>query len=173
MEKYVPDIYQKSIYSINYDKLMQRGIKCILFDLDNTLVGKTIKEPNQKLKELFNDLKDKGFKVIIFSNSPKSRVRPFKEKLEIDALASAKKPLRKSFQKVMDEYGYSVSEIAIVGDQLLTDILGGNTVGITTVLVNPISLKDFAWTKINRYFENKLLKKMREKDIFVKGKYYD
>ena len=75
MEKYVPDIYQKSIYTIDYDKLKARGIKCLLYDLDNTLVPFDVKEANQKIKNLFDELKEKGFKVIIFSNSPKTRLK--------------------------------------------------------------------------------------------------
>ena len=53
MEKYIPDIYQKSIYTIDYDKLLNRGIKYLLFDLDNTIVPVTLRKPNKKIKELF------------------------------------------------------------------------------------------------------------------------
>ena len=58
MEKYVPDVYQKSIYTINYNKLKSNGIKCLLFDLDNTLVPYSIKRPTDKVIELFNSLKE-------------------------------------------------------------------------------------------------------------------
>ena len=75
MEKYVPDIYQKSIYTVDYSKLLSRGIKCLLFDLDNTIVAPRSNEMPEKAKDLFVSLKQKGFKVIIFSNSPK-RQRP-------------------------------------------------------------------------------------------------
>ena len=67
MDKYMPDIYQQSIYTIDYQKLKKRGIKCLLFDLDNTLVPSYIKEPNDKIKELFDNLKTEGFQVILFS----------------------------------------------------------------------------------------------------------
>ena len=79
MDKYVPDMYQKSIYTIDYDLLYSRGIRCLLFDLDNTLVPITENVPSDDVKELFDKLKDKGFKIIIFSNSLKKRVRPFKD----------------------------------------------------------------------------------------------
>ena len=55
MEKFVPDIYQKSIYTINYDSLLLRGVKCLLFDLDNTLVPITEKRPDDKIKDLFSE----------------------------------------------------------------------------------------------------------------------
>ena len=90
MEIYVPDIYNSNIYNINYEILISRGIKCLIFDLDNTLV--TIKErlPREETKELFKKLKEKGFKIFIASNSIKSRVKPFHEELKVDYIYSAK-----------------------------------------------------------------------------------
>jgi len=102
MEVYVPDMYQKSIYAIDYQKLYNRGIKCLLFDLDNTLVPVKMKTPSKKIKNLFNDLKDKGFKVIIFSNSSKNRLKPFKDELEVDCAASAKKSFKKKFLQILN-----------------------------------------------------------------------
>ena len=173
MELYVPDIYQKSIYAIDYQKLLQRGIKCLLFDLDNTMVPISMKSPNKKLKDFVEELKKKGFKVIIFSNSNKKRLLPFKNELEVDCSASSKKPNSKKFLHVLKIYGYAVSEVAIIGDQLLTDVLGGNRVGITTVLVNPISTKDFFWTRFSRKKEAKIMQKLRDNDLFTKGRYYE
>ena len=71
MEKYVPDMYKKSIYDIDYKKLKKNGIKCILFDLDNTLVPYYKNKPSRKVKDFIERVKDMGFKVIIFSNSNK------------------------------------------------------------------------------------------------------
>ena len=71
MNYFFPDIYQKSIYTINYDKLKENGIKCLLFDLDNTCVPYVEKTPTRKLVDLFDKLTNMGLKVIIFSNSPK------------------------------------------------------------------------------------------------------
>lgn len=173
MERFMPDIYQKSIYTIDYQKLWNCGIRCLLFDLDNTLVPASIKVPNKKTKELFQELKEKGFTVILFSNSGKKRLKTFKEELEVDVLASAKKPMAKSYLRVMKEYHFTISEVAAIGDQLLTDIYGGNKVGITTILVNPVSKKDFIATRINRHIENFIFQSLRNKDLFMKGKYYD
>lgn len=173
MEIYIPDIYQKSIYSIDYQKLINRGIKCLLFDLDNTLVPVSDKLPNKKLKALIDDLKKIGFKIIIFSNSPKRRLLPFKNELEVDCSASSKKPRVDKFLQVLKIYGYQISEVAIIGDQILTDVLGGNNVGITTILVNPISTRDFFWTRFSRKKERKIMEKLRENDLFVKGRYYE
>ena len=173
MEVYVPDMYQKSIYAIDYQKLYSRGIKCLLFDLDNTLVPVKMKTPSKKIKTLFDELKEKGFKIIIFSNSQKNRLKPFKDELEVDCAASARKPFKKKFLRVLDEYGYQINEVAIIGDQMLTDVVGGNKIGITTILVNPVGKKDLFFTKFNRVIERRIMKRLRDKDLFVKGRYYE
>lgn len=173
MEKYVPDIYTKSIYSIDYDKLKERGIKCILFDLDNTIVPITIKKPNKKIKDLFTELKNKGFKLIIFSNNNKTRLKPFKDELEVDCAFSCKKPMKKKYEIILDDYKYAVSEVVIIGDNIVTDILGGNKVGITTILVNPISNKEYLLAQVTRLIEKEIIKKLSKKELFMRGKYYE
>ena len=114
-----------------------------------------------------------GFKVIIFSNSPKSRLEPFKKALNVDCCASARKPQKNKFLKVLKTYNYDLSEVAIIGDQLMTDIYGGNKVGIMTILVNPMSDIDMPLTKIYRFIEKKKINKMTKKGIFKVGRYYD
>lgn len=173
MEEYLPDIYQKSIYTIDYSKLLNRGIKCILFDLDNTIVSPFSSEAPQKAKELFTGLKQKGFKIVIFTNSPKIRLKGFKNFFGVDGVSSACKPFTGKLRRLLKEYGYAVNEVAIIGDQLMTDIKVGNKVGITTILVNPVSEKDFIFTKIHRFSERRKMKKLKDHDLFWQGRYYD
>lgn len=171
MERYVPDIYQKSVYEIDYNKLKNRGIKCLLFDLDNTLVFPSIKEPTGELIELFNKLKN-DFDVVIFSNSPNRRLKPFGDILNVEYSYSSKKPLKGKFLEFIEKSKYELGEIAIVGDQLLTDILGGNSVGITTILTDPLTKKDMIFTKFNRCIEKIVIKKLLKHNLFTKGRYY-
>lgn len=173
MEKFVPDIYQKSIYTVNYAKLLSCGIKCLLFDLDNTIVAYGDTTPPLKAKDLLVNLKQKGFKVIIFSNSPKSKVNEYQQLFGVDSYANAKKPFSGTFRKILNNYDYKECEVAIIGDQLLTDILGGNKIGITTILVNPLSDKDIIFSKVNRFFEKKVLNRLQKENLFFKGRYYD
>lgn len=173
MDYFFPDAYQKSIYTINYDKLKEDGIKCLLFDLDNTCIPYVDKEPSQKLIDLFDKLESMGFKVIIFSNSPKKRLEPFKNKLNVDCCAKARKPRKEKFIKVMKLNNLDLSEVAIIGDQLVTDIYGGNRVGIKTIFVNPMSDIDMPFTKIHRIIEKRKINKMTKKGIFKIGNYYD
>lgn len=173
IDRYIPDAYQKSIYTINYGKLKENGIKCLLFDLDNTTVPFTEKEPNKKVINLFDEIKDMGFRVIIFSNATKKRLLPFKKKLLVDCMASSRKPSKSSFMKIINRFNYDLSEVAIIGDQLFTDIYGGNRVGIMTILVNPMSSDEYIWTKVARRFEKLKYKKMAKYGILIKGSYYD
>ena len=174
MDNFIPDIYQKSIYHIDYDKLLDAGIKCILFDLDNTCAPYKDSTPNKKLIELFESLKDMGFKLVIFSNAPKKRIYPFKKALNVDCLARAGKPSKKNFLKVIKLFNYQLSDVAIVGDQLYKDILGGNRVGITTILVNPMSVDDMILTKlIFRNLEKIKYRELAKKNLLIRGKYYE
>ena len=173
MEKYVPDIYSKSIYELDYDNLINRGIKCVLFDLDNTLVPPHVKEPSKKLLEFMKELKKSQLRLIIYSNSFGKRVKNFQNQLDVEAFYFVRKPSKGKINIIMKKYNYNQSEIAIIGDQLLTDIVFGNNVGITTILVNQLSARDGLFTKFNRYREKKILKKLYKNNLFAKGKYYE
>ena len=170
MEKYIPDIYQKSIYAIKYEKLVKRGIKCMLFDIDNTLVSSKSVEIEEKLKELFKNMKNIGIKPIIFSSSNRRRVNLFKDALEIEGYSKAYKE-DKYMKEVLSKY--KESEIAIVGDQMIPEIAFGNTIGVTTILVNPISSKDALFSHSKRGREKRIMRKLRDNNLFVKGRYYE
>lgn len=173
MSMFLPDIYVKSIYNVNYENLKNAGIKIILFDLDNTIVPINDCIPSARLKNLFEDIKKLGLKPVIMSNSGKKRVEPFKDGLLVDAACSSLKPLPFKYKKIMELYDVKPNELAAVGDQLLTDILGANTRGITTILVNPIGTTDFKTTKINRLIENMIINHYTKKGVFKKGDYYE
>jgi len=173
IDKFVPDMYAQSIYRIDYEKLVNIGIKCIIFDLDNTIAPVDIKTPSKETIDLMLKLKDLGIKPVLMSNSGKNRVEPFRNKLEIDSCASAIKPFSKNYKKILLLYKIKAEEVACVGDQFITDILGANKSGMTSILVNPISKKDRAATWINRYIEKLIIKKLEQRDLFKKGKYYD
>lgn len=172
MNSFYPDIYAKDIYKIDYKKLKENGIKCLIFDLDNTLVSIYAKRPTRKIKELFAYLDDLSFKIIIMSNSGKKRVTPFKEELNVDSAYSSCKPLKKKYKVIKQKYGYKDSEIACIGDQILTDIWGANKMNFTSIFVDKINEEDFVWTKLNRFIERKILNSFEKKGSFKRGNYY-
>ena len=115
-----------------------------------------------------------GFKIIIFSNSPEKRLSNFSS-LGVDYNSASLKPFSRNFVKILEKYKLRKNEVCIIGDQLLTDILGGNIIGIYTCLVDPISPNELTIVKISRKLEDRIIKKLsrtKEKEL-VKGKYYE
>ena len=169
----IPDIYAQSIYTIDYKKLKEKGIKCLLFDLDNTIPQTYVKTPSKEIINKFEEIEELGFKVIILSNALKSRLKPFKEILNVDTSALSCKPLSFKYKKIMMMYNYDEKDIAAIGDQLYTDIKGANKLNITSILVNPLSKRESILTKYNRIKENKLFNKWEKQGIFERGVYYE
>ncbi len=172
LKRFIPDMYQESIFTINYKKLKKKGIKCLLFDLDNTISPAREVVLCEKTKKLFDKLK-KDFKVILFSNNFPRRVGKFGSYYDVDIACISLKPFSYKYRYILRKYNLKKNEVASIGDQLLTDIQGGNKMGITTILVNPISDIDERETWLNRQIEKKIFKTFKEKDILIKGRYYD
>ena len=160
MNKFLPHIYETSIYTVDYNRLYNNNIKVVLFDLDNTIIPANETLITDEIKELFSNIKKLGLKPIIFSNSPKRRIKKVADILDIDFVYLAFKPLSFKFKRLIKKLNLKPSNVAIIGDQLLTDIKGGNKVGIKTILINPISDYDSFLTKFNRVKEKKILSKL-------------
>ena len=168
MNKFLPHIYEDNIYKVDYNRLYKNNIKVVLFDLDNTIIPANECEVSNDTIKLFKKIKKEGIKPVIFSNSPKGRIKKVADKLDVDFVYFACKPLTFKFKKFLNKNNLEKKEVAIIGDQLLTDIKGGNKVGIKTILVKPISDYDSIFTRFNR---------LREKNIFrkldIKGSNYE
>ena len=166
MNYFYPDVYQKSIYTINYDKLKENGIKCLLFDLDNTIASYEEVKPNSKQLMLNEKLTKMGYKIYIISNNRIKRVKEFVETFKVkDYLTLARKPFTKRVCAFIKKNNLNKDEIVMIGDQLLTDIVCANKIGVTNILVKSISRKTERWyTRINRLREEKVLKKIERID---------
>lgn len=171
-KRFIPDIYQESIFTINYDKLKKKGIKCLLFDLDNTISPAKEVVYSRKIKNLFKKLK-KDFKIILFSNNFSKRIKPFSDYYDVDFTCISLKPFSFKYRYIKRKYNFKKEEIAAIGDQLLTDIQGGNKMKILTILVNPLSKIDETETWLNRQIEKIIFNSFEKNDILVKGRYYD
>ncbi len=134
-----PSFHYVSVYDIDFPLLKKQGITALFFDLDNTLVGRYVNEPTLKMKALFNRLHGMGFHVVIISNNTKKdRVKHIAEQLHVQFVHGARKPLPGVFRRVMSQYLLNISEVVMIGDQLLSDIGGGNNVGLMTIYVDQI-----------------------------------
>jgi len=172
MKKFYPTIYQKTIHDINYQKLYQMGIRCLIFDLDNTIALIDQKKVDSKTKKLFKNLQ-KDFQLVIISNSNRKRVEPYSKMLDCDFVASALKPLGYGYRKIKKKYHLKKAEIAMIGDQLVTDIFVGNRMTGCTVLVEPMGKKDLKITTFNRLIERKIFRHFEKTNQMKKGEYYE
>jgi len=157
-----PDLYLKNIHELNAGLLAEKGISAIIIDIDNTLVPWDTKEPDEKVNQFVYDLVQKGFKICILSNNSRKRVEEFNKGLKLPAIHKAIKPSRNAFKRAMKLMDAAAENTAVIGDQLFTDILGGNRMGLYTILVSPISEKEFIWTRLVRRVEKVVLSKMTQ-----------
>ena len=170
---YKADMYQKDIYSINYKKLKDLGIKTLIFDLDNTIIEKGNYTVEKRLKDLFKSLK-KSFKIIIISNTlHKTKIEKIANELELEYIMNARKPFSWGYKKAILLSDKKNNHICMIGDQLLTDILGAKRMGYYCCLVDPIKKKELIFTKFNRAIEYFLYKKLNKKYGIKRGNYYD
>lgn len=169
--RFQPTIYQKSIYNINYNKLKKKGIKVLIFDLDNTLALIDEAKCPEKSCRLIKKLQE-DFKIYIISNNTNNRIAPYVEKLQVEGIPNAKKPFTKGLKKVL-KAGYQKREMIMIGDQLVTDILSGNSFGIMTAWVDPLGKKDLKITYFNRFLERQILKYYKWRKVLERGQYYE
>jgi uncharacterized protein len=159
LKKLYPNIYVNSIYEIDYLKLQKKGIKNLIFDIDNTLAPFDIKEPDEALITHIKDLKFKGFNICLVSNNNKTRVEGFNQKLQLHAVHKAGKPKKSGLDRAVNYLGVNHEYIALIGDQIFTDVYGGNRLGIYTILVKPIEKRDEFTVKLKRGVESLVIKK--------------
>ena len=163
LKKLVPRQSVHTIYDIDVDHLWGFGVRGIITDLDNTLVGARDPHATPELIEWLKRVQQLGFKVVIVSNNHRGRVSAFAEPLGIPFIYRAKKPTNVSFLRAMQLLGTNARQTAVIGDQMLTDVLGGNRMGLYTILVQPISIMDEGFfTKINRRIEKLALSMMKK-----------
>ena len=167
---YKPNIYIKDIYSLNYNKLLNKNINILLFDIDNTIGDSKEKLPSKKAIKLFEELRNKGFTIFILSNALKSRATKYGNLLKAKTYYFSAKPLKRQYKRIIKENNLNCKNIAAIGDQLYTDIKGANNMNIISILVDPISKNESIITKFNRLRENKLIKKYH---IIERGNYYE
>lgn len=166
-----PNIYKKTIHDINYELLKEKGIKCLIFDLDNTLGLISQKRCPDETRKLINKLK-KSFIVVISSNNTRKRLKPYLEELDIDGNAWSMKPSIKSLLYIKAKYKLHKKEMCMIGDQIVTDILAGNRFRIKTILVDPLGEKDLKITGLNRKLEARIIARYQKKGLFKRGNYY-
>ncbi|WP_409301811.1 YqeG family HAD IIIA-type phosphatase [Peribacillus sp. SCS-155] len=165
LNNFLPSEHVKSIFHITPEKLKEKGIKGIITDLDNTLVEWDRPTATPKLIEWFDNMREHGILVTIVSNNNEMRVKSFSDPLQIPFIFQARKPMSRAFNRAIKEMGLKREETVVIGDQLLTDVLGGNRSGFHTILVVPVAQTDGFATRFNRMIERRLLSFFRRRGM--------
>ncbi|ALC89864.1 hypothetical protein AM500_08820 [Bacillus sp. FJAT-18017] len=165
LKHFLPDEHVKNIFLITPEQLKEKGIKGIITDLDNTLVEWDRPYATPKLIEWFDEMRKNDILVTIVSNNNEQRVRAFSDPLGIPFIFQARKPMTRAFKKAINRMGLKREETVVIGDQLLTDVFGGNRGGFHTILVVPVASTDGLITRFNRKVERRILSFFRKRGM--------
>lgn len=168
LEWFKPTWMVRSIYSITPEQLRKNNIKAVLTDLDNTLIAWNNPKATQESIQWIEMMKEADIPVLIVSNNSDERVKPVAEFLGLDYIPRSLKPSRRAYRLAQEKLGLPTEELLMVGDQVITDVLGANRFGVRNVLVKPL-LESDAWnTKFNRFIELKVMNLLIKSDPKMK-----
>jgi len=156
-----PDRFAPRLCDVSLDELAARGIQGLILDLDNTLVAYRRSEVVQDHLAWVEAAHVRGFKMVMLSNNFTDRVTTVAAQLRIECIPNAMKPLPTAFLRAKHVLGLHRRHIAVVGDQLFTDVLGAKLLGMYAILTEPIEPHDFAVTRVFRFFERMMLPERR------------
>lgn len=163
IEKYFPDLIVDTIQDIDLEILKSRNIKGLILDIDNTLVPNKVKDADEKVVKWIENVKLTGIKTCIVSNAAEKRVIRFNQRLSIHAIHRAAKPSSRAFIKALRIMEIHSDEAAVIGDQLFTDIFGGNRLNMFTILVKPLDKKEQVFIKLKRIAEKYVMRRYNKK----------
>ena len=166
---FYPKGYFNKVSEISLEYLKENKIKGLILDVDNTLID-YYRNISEETINWANSLKENGIKMCILSNSnKKEKVKEVAGKLGLEYSYFGMKPLKRGFKKAKKMLALENNEIAAVGDQIFTDVIGSNRMKMFSILVEPIEEKDILVTLIKRPIENYIkkqyLKTKEEKEI--------
>lgn len=152
-----PDEYGMSFRDIDFDSLYQQGIRALILDIDNTMLPYYIPDPDEELRKLIFGLKNKGLRAYIVSNGRKERVERFNRTLGLPYICHASKPSSRGFEAALAELKCTPEQVAVIGDQIFTDVWGGNRMCMYTIMVQKVAKKDEWMTAVKRPLEKVVL----------------
>lgn len=156
---FVPDVIFDKVWDITPEFLKKNNISGLIVDIDNTLALAEAPVPYAGVTEWLNTIKKSCIDIIFMSNNMSKRVEPFAKKMGYEYIHMALKPFPINFSRAKKMLGKDKSQIAMVGDQIFTDIAGGNLNGIMTILVKPFEPKTEGgfFFRIKRKMEKKYI----------------
>lgn len=159
----MPDRHFESYRALSPAFLAKRGVRLLLSDIDNTLAPYEQSEPDDEIRAWVAAMQAAGIAVAFVSNNHRERVELFNRTLGCRAYPDAHKPLKKTMRRAMEEHGAIPAETAMLGDQLLTDVLAGKRLGLLSLTVPPIRDKRDPFTRFKRLLERPVFRAYRRK----------
>jgi len=156
LKTFYPDHEVDSTYTLDFEALYKKGMRGVIFDIDNTLVPHDA-PADERAVQLFQRLRDIGFKALVLSNNKEPRVKMFADAVGCSYIFKAGKPGREGYRKAMEKMGTDLSNTIFVGDQLFTDVWGAKRTGIESFLVKPIHPKEEIQIVLKRRLERIVL----------------
>lgn len=153
-----PKIKLNRVTDISVEILNKYGIKALILDVDNTLSTHHGQELTEGLEEWLKYMQDNGILLTILSNSKEKRVKPFAQRIGLSYVSLGLKPLPFGYIRAKKALGVGRKDVAIVGDQIFTDVLGGNLVCFKTILLDPIKLETSKSFRFKRAIERFVIK---------------
>jgi HAD superfamily phosphatase (TIGR01668 family) len=156
-----PNVKLDKITDITISVLQKYNINSLILDVDNTLSTHHGQVLTDGLEDWLDLMRQNGIKMTVLSNSKAPRLEPFSKKIGLDYISLGLKPLPFGFWRALKRLGSERKNTAIVGDQIFTDIVGGNCVGLKTVLLTPIQLETSLRFRIKRKIESYVIKLLK------------
>lgn len=163
LKKLIPSERASDVYHIDFAALRRRGYRAVIFDVDNTLESHRVALPGERSGALVHDLMQQGYAVCFLSNNVPERVERFNSALGAHIVGKAGKPKKRGYRQALSLMGSSPCDTVMVGDQIFTDIYGGNRMGLYTILVEPIEPVENSFFIIKRFFERRVLRAIDKK----------
>ena len=147
----------EAVWHIDPRRLRRRGIRGLILDLDNTLVNWNQVTLRPEVLRWIEEANGQELRCCVLTNARTGRrVAAVADRLGASYLIKAGKPFPRAYRKAMRRLGTTPETTAVIGDQVFTDILGANLLGIETILVEPFLFREFIGTRFVRLIERPL-----------------
>lgn len=155
---FIPDRLYPTVYDISPNALSEFGIQGVVLDIDNTLVTYGMAEPTEDVLLWIEHLRSAGIQIAIASNNKKERVDLFNRRIGAFAVCRSKKPSPRAILAAAEAFGISPSRIAVIGDQIFTDVLAARRANAIAILVKPLPYAENLFFKCKRLLEKPFIR---------------
>lgn len=163
MWKLKPDSFFDSVKDITVDYIKKLGKRGVILDIDDTLSGHNNEVFDEDVRAWLSSLQEAGIRVCLLSNNSKERAQKAAMSLGLSAIGRARKPLKRGFYDAALRMGLPLEDVCVIGDQIFTDILGGNRLNLYTILVEPMTMRATPLSRLKRFLERPVMKSIRRK----------